>query len=134
MAGRTVADSIAPYDHWLAFGLLTIVGARAIRSAINDDGETDRSGRDPTRGFSLVGLSVATSLDALAVGLSFSFLHVRIWTAIAVIGLVAALATLLGMTIGSRLGMRFGRVAEVTGGSVLILIGARIVVSHLGLW
>ena len=134
LAGRTVADAIAMYDHWVVFGLLTMVGLRAVRSALAGEGGSEKSGRDPTKGFSLVGLSVATSLDALAVGLSFSFLQVRIWTAVAVIGLVAALATLIGMLIGSRLGMRFGRMAEVTGGSVLVLIGARILLNHLGVW
>ncbi len=134
MAGRTVAEAIAAYDHWLVFALLGFVGVRAIRSAMSDEGGSGKPARDPTRGFSLVGLSVATSLDALAVGLSLSFLHVHIFTAVAVIGAVAALATLLGMTVGSRLGLRYGRVAEVTGGVVLILIGLRIVLSHVGIW
>lgn len=134
LAGRTVADRIAAYDHWAAFALLTFIGAKAIRAALREGEESRNDTRDPTRGFSLVGLSVATSLDALAVGLSFSFLQVRIWTAVAVIGLVAAAATLIGMAIGSRIGMRFGRVAEITGGVVLILIGLRIVLDHIGLW
>jgi putative Mn2+ efflux pump MntP len=133
LAGRTVAGTIEAYDHWAAFALLTFVGIRAIRSALKDDG-SESAGKDPTRGFTLIGLSVATSLDALAVGLSFSFLQVRIWSAVAVIGLVAALATLIGMTIGSRLGMRFGRIAELVGGLVLILIGMRIVLDHVGIW
>lgn len=134
MAGRTVADYIEAYDHWAAFALLVFIGIKAIRSAITEDSEGRRLAADPTRGFSLVGLSVATSVDALAVGLSFSFLAVRIWTAVLVIGLVAACATLIGMAIGSRIGMRFGRAAEITGGVVLILIGLRIVLDHVGIW
>jgi len=134
LAGRTVADIIAPFDHWAAFALLTIVGAKAIRSALSEGDEGGSRSADPTRGLSLVALSVATSLDALAVGLSFSFLRVRIWHAAAIIGIVAAAATLLGMTIGSRLGLRFGRSMEIAGGSVLIAIGVRIVLHHLGVW
>jgi putative Mn2+ efflux pump MntP len=131
-AGRTVADSIAAYDHWAAFVLLAVVGGKAIVSALRDGAGDVQAQRDPTRGLSLVGLSVATSLDALAVGLSFSFLHVRIWTAVLLIGVVAAAATLVGMTIGSRLGLKFGKVAEVVGGCVLIGIGVRIVLDHAG--
>jgi len=134
LAGRTVAGAIDAFDHWAAFALLSFVGIRAVCAALRGEGDDRQSGRDPTKGFSLVGLSVATSVDALAVGLSFSFLHVRIWSAIALIGVVASAATLLGMTIGSRLGRRFGKVAEVVGGCVLIGIGARIVLDHLGIW
>lgn len=132
LAGKTVADAVRPYDHWVAFVLLVVIGGRAVMSAVRGDGEQFRN-TDPTRGWSLVALSVATSTDALAVGLSFSFLHVRIWTAAALIGVVAAAATLLGMRIGSRLGMQFGRGMEFAGGLVLVGIGAHILLSHLGI-
>ncbi len=134
LAGRSVADAVASYDHWLAFVLLTVIGLKAIRGGLVANGEEGTAAGDPTRGASLVGLSVATSLDALAVGVSFSFLRVQIWSAVAIIGLIAAAATLLGMTIGSRLGLRFGKVTEVIGGMVLVLIGLRIVLDHTGVW
>ena len=87
--------------------------------------------RDPTRKWSLVALSVATSIDALAVGLSMAFLRIEIWTPSVVIGVVAAAMTLVGMISGRRLGVRFGRKMELVGGMVLIGIGIKIVVEHL---
>jgi putative Mn2+ efflux pump MntP len=128
--GMSVERWIKAWDHWLAFGLLAFVGGRMLASGL-------RRGRDvsvrldPTRGLSLVVLSVATSIDALAVGLSFAALGVRIWLPSAVIGLTAGLLTMLGAALGSRLGDRFGRWMEVVGGALLVAIGLRIVISHL---
>lgn len=131
LAGRTVADVIGRYDHWAAFGILAFIGLKAIYGAMRGSDE-ERSFGDPTRGWSLVGLSVATSLDALAVGLSFSLLRVEIWTAVALIGVVAAMATIIGMQIGARLGMALGRRMEFAGGVILVAIGVRILIDHLG--
>jgi len=131
-AGRTVAGTIASYDHWVAFAILAFVGAKAIWGSLRNDEEHSLSG-DPTRGWSLVMLSVATSVDALAVGLSFSFLHVPIWSAVILIGLVAAASTVLGMNLGSRLGIRVGRGIELVGGIVLLGIGTHIVLDHLSI-
>jgi putative Mn2+ efflux pump MntP len=132
-AGRTVVDALAGYDHWIAFALLAFIGLKAIHGGLVED-DAAKASVDPTRGWSLLMLSVATSLDALAVGVSLSFLRVSIWNAAVVIGLVAAAATLLGMKIGSRLGMHFGKIMEIAGGLVLVLIGVRIVLSHTGVW
>lgn len=85
----------------------------------------------PTRGWTLVTLSVATSIDALAVGLSLAFLGESIWRPSAVIGLVAAALTAVGLKFGSRFGSRWGKWAEILGGCVLLLIGARILIGHL---
>lgn len=130
LAGLSIAEWIDSWDHWAVFGLLALVGARTIHAAIwGKPEESDRS--DPTRGFSLVMLSLATSMDALAVGLSFAFLEVRIWYASALIGFVAASMTILGMLLGSRLGSRFGTTMEVLGGLVLIGIGLKVLLTHL---
>ena len=86
---------------------------------------------DPTRGLTLVTLSLATSLDALAVGMSLAFLHISIWIPSVIIGVVTAILSAIGMGFGSRIGTRWGRWAEVVGGCVLILIGLRILVSDL---
>ena len=120
---------VAPFDHWVAFGLLAFIGGKAIWTAVSGGDEDDLRG-DPTRGLSLVMLSLATSMDALAVGISFAMLKVRILYPSAIIGVVACAMTILGMQIGSRLGMKFGRRMEVVGGLVLISIGVKIVLEH----
>jgi putative Mn2+ efflux pump MntP len=130
LAGLSVQSFIARWDHWAAFGLLLFTGGRAIVEALAEDGKGGER-RDPTRGSSLVMLSVATSIDALAVGLSFAMLRVRVWYPSLVIGLVAATMTMVGMRIGARLGMQFGRRMEVLGGVVLIGIGVKILLQHI---
>jgi putative Mn2+ efflux pump MntP len=130
LAGRTLAAQVDAYDHWFAFGLLTLVGGKMLIDAWLRDDDEDRP--DPTRGWSLVTLSVATSIDALAVGLSLAFLGVPIILPSVVIGLVALLLTAVGITFGGRLFRHWGRGAEVLGGVVLLLIGLRVLISHLG--
>lgn len=130
-AGSTVEEAIRAWDHWVAFGLLAFIGVRAIVESF----KTNKDGAhraDPSRGVSLIVLSVATSIDALAVGLSFGVLGVDIWTPALVIGLVAGAMTLLGLVLGARLGALFGRRMEAVGGLVLLLIGAHILWEHLG--
>ena len=133
-AGQSVGPYIRAWDHWLAFALLSGVGVKAVLDALWRSGEEEARRPDPTRGWRLVALSVATSIDALAVGLSFAFLEVRIWYPCVVIGLVTAALTAIGMIFGARLGVRFGRGTEVLGGLVLMAIGLKIVLEHtLGL-
>lgn len=128
-AGTQLASSVGNFDHWIAFALLGYVGGKMLLAAYRGEEASDRS--DPTRGLTLVTLSVATSLDALAVGLSMALLKVPVWGPAVVIGLVAAALTAVGITFGSRLGNRVGRWAEALGGSVLLLIGLRILFGHL---
>lgn len=128
-AGKTIAPFIAALDHWVAFALLVFVGGRMIHSGMSPEAEIHES--DPTRGFMLVLLSVATSIDALAVGLSLAMLGVTIWYPVVVIGVVTASLSLLGCRLGNRLGLSFGKIMEIIGGGVLILIGIRVVLSHL---
>lgn len=130
LAGRSIERFIAGWDHWIAFGLLVFVGLKAIREALTRR-ENDAPPADPTRGLRLVVLSIATSIDALAVGLSFAVLRVHIWYASLLIGFVAGAVTTIGMLIGSRLGRRFGQRVEIVGGLVLIAIGIKILVQHL---
>lgn len=128
--GAVVARHLAAVDHWIAFGVLFILGSRMIASGFSRDG--DKGDIDPTRGWSLVLLSVATSVDALAVGLSLGLMGVAIWVPAALIGIVTLGLTLIGMLIGHRVGRRLGRWASVGGGIVLMMIGTRILVQHLG--
>ncbi len=127
--GMTLERYIASFDHWLAFSLLAYVGARMIISGWRSN--TEALGPDPSRGWSLFMLSVATSIDALAVGFSLGLVGVIIWYPAAVIGVVTGLVSLLGLRLGNRLGVKFGKRVEIAGGAVLVLIGVRILLTHL---
>jgi putative Mn2+ efflux pump MntP len=124
LAGATIAPHIAPFDNWVTFALLAFVGAHMIRSGLSPHIVSYR--RDPSRGSSLVLLSVATSLDALAVGVSLALQHVNIWYPAAVIGVVTASISFAGLLIGNRLSETFGKRMEIVGGAILIVIGLRI--------
>ncbi len=126
--GSRLATLITHIDHWVALALLAFVGGRMIRSGL---GPGLKSPPDPSRGLTLITLSVATSIDALAIGLSLAFLHVGIWKPAAVIGVVTAALSLAALHLGARLGALAGRRMEVAGGVLLILIGARILLAHL---
>lgn len=129
LAGTSVAALIEGFDHWIAFGLLAFVGARMIRSGFDRDGESQSA--DPSRGATLIMLSIATSIDAFAIGLSLAMLRVQILYPAVVIGIVAAGMSLIGLRLGRRLGDAFGKRMEVIGGLILIGIGVRVVISHL---
>lgn len=133
-AGLTVRARIERYDHWIAFGLLAFVGINMIREAFKME-EDARQKHDPTRGLTLVMLSVATSIDALAVGLTISMLKVSIWFPALVIGLVAGVFTVVGLQLGKSVGSaeRLSPVAEVLGGVVLLGIGVKILIEHKAL-
>lgn len=132
LAGRTVVQWVAAWDHWLAFGLLGLVGGKAIYDGIRDEPSAEVQPADPTRGMSLIILSVATSIDAFAVGLSLAWLGTSIWSTVAIIGLVTAALTTAGMFLGRLLGARFGRRMSILGGVVLVGIGLKILAEHLG--
>ena len=129
LGGATVSGLFGGLNNWIAFGLLVFIGLKMVK----ESGDTEKrlEGFDPTRGWSLVGLSVATSLDALAVGISFSLMGTKILFPVLVIGLVALLMTLVGMKIGHRAGKSLGQWAERAGGAVLILIGVKIFVGSI---
>lgn len=133
LLGLSVRSHIESYDHWAAFGLLALVGGKMVYEGIKgeDAGETCEP-KDPTKGFQLILLSVATSIDALAVGLSFSVLGEPIWFPALVIGLVCFVITALGVRIGCMAGhvSAVSRYAEVLGGVTLIGIGVKILVEH----
>ncbi len=130
LVGSQVARYIQHYDHWIAFILLAYIGIKMIRESWRHDG-AEKAMSDPTRKLSLIMLSIATSLDALAVGLSMAFLKVSILYPSVIIGIVAAAMTAVGMLFGRTLGARFGKRMELLGGLILIAIGINIVVGHL---
>jgi putative Mn2+ efflux pump MntP len=132
LAGRTVGPYIEGYDSWLAFVLLGYIGGKMVYEGIRGNGEEGNGGKDPTRGMSLIALSVATSIDALAVGISLGVLRNGgiVYPGV-VIGLVAATFTVAGLHLGKRLGNVFGKRMEVVGGLVLIGIGLKILFDYL---
>ena len=129
LAGLTIVRWVEAWDHWIAFTLLAFIGGRMIYEACSDDDMPED--RDPTRGLNLVMLSVATSIDALAVGFSLSVIGVSIWFPALIIGLVAGALTIIGMLVGKRVGDRWGSRVEIIGGLVLIAIGTKILFEHL---
>ena len=125
LAGRSVVQLVEAWDHWVAFAILAFIGSKAVLSAVR--GDADRASRaDPSRGLNLVFLSIATSMDALAVGVSFAMLRVEIWYPSVIIGLITGALCVLGMLFGYRIGSRMGKRIEIVGGLVLIAIGLKI--------
>ncbi len=129
LLGKTVVSYISDYDHWIAFALLAIVGLHMIKEYFEKE-EKERT-KDPTKGWSLLILSIATSIDALAVGVSLAVLDTKIYYPSAVIGIVCFIITALGMLFGQKLSRLLGKKAVLVGGLVLIGIGIKIVVEHM---
>jgi putative Mn2+ efflux pump MntP len=125
LAGIGLRQFVEVFAPWIAFGLLTLVGGKMIYEAVsNHEEEQQRS--DPTRGATMVMLSVATSIDALAVGFSLSMIGVAIWTPAVIIGIITGALTVTGMLLGNRIGSIWGKRVEILGGVVLICIGLKI--------
>lgn len=129
--GSSFVSQIESADHWIAFGLLAIIGGRMIWNAFRNEGQAMK--KDVTKGWSLISLSIATSIDALAVGLSLSFINVDIVFPAVLIGIVAGLMSVLGIRLGERVSHAVGSHMEYIGGIILILIGTRIVLEDLRL-
>ena len=129
--GRQVERYVYSFDHWIALVLLAFIGGKMIWESFSHDGRQTAL-TDPTRKWSLIGLSIATSIDALAVGLSLALLNVQIVSASIVIGIVAAGMTLIGLKSGRALGDKFGHRMELIGGLILFAIGVKIVLQHTG--
>ena len=130
LAGVRFAASFAAFDHWIAFVLLAFVGGKMLYNGLST-GHEESLASDPTRGLTLVLLSLATSIDALAIGLSLSMLEVTIWYPAAMIGIITALLSTLAIMIGKKVGTQVGKRMEMVGGLILLLIGTRILLSHL---
>ncbi len=129
LLGSAFADMITKIDHWIAFGLLAFIGGNMVREALGgDDEECDPSLAPMT----MLLLAVATSIDALAVGVTFAFLRVDIVPAVSLIGVCTFVLSAAGVKIGHVFGTRYKSKAELLGGVVLILIGLKILLEHLG--
>lgn len=129
LAGSTIANFISTWDHWIALVLLSFVGTRMVMSGINPKSEVQKN--DPSRGGTLMIICIATSIDAMAVGLSMAMLGSEILRPSLVIGIVTLGLSLFGLLAGAKLGERFGKRMEVLGGLILNGIGLRILLTHL---
>ncbi len=129
--GATFEKYITAFDHWIAFVLLCLIGGNMIREALSGEEES----ADASIGFRvMLTMAVATSIDALAVGISFGVLpDVSLPAAVSLIGVTTCLLSMLGLKIGSVFGTRYKTKAEITGGTILILIGLKILLEHLGI-
>ena len=150
--GAQFQEYIEAYDHWIAFGLLFLIGANMIREALfgkdSDDTVIEmeerpkqstvdecgllRSARNDVPFKTMLILAIATSIDALAVGISFACIQVRLWSSVLIIGLTTFAFSVLGVRIGNVFGSKFEKSAEIIGGMILILIGLKILLEHLG--
>lgn len=131
--GSTLAPYVTTVDHWIAFVLLAVVGGKMLWDAFHDEGEgcTCDDGRLDVR--ELFALAIATSIDALAVGIGFSFLQINIVGAALVIGVTTFCLSIVGVVVGNRFGARFEKPSQIVGGIVLIVIGLKILLEHLGI-
>jgi putative Mn2+ efflux pump MntP len=133
LLGTQFAQYITEFDHWVAFALLLLVGGKMLWEAFSAHEDTERD-YDRLDVRQLIVLALATSIDALAVGITFAFVDVSIGWAVTLIGVTTAVLAFVGVVVGRRVGARFGKPAEIAGGVVLILIGTRILLDHLGIW
>ena len=129
--GAQFQEAIASIDHWIAFVLLALIGGNMIHEALDNDEEEADASLDVKTMFLL---AVATSIDALAIGITFAFLKVNIIPAVCFIGIVTFIISFAGVKIGNVFGARYKNKAELVGGVILILLGLKILLEHLGFW
>ena len=127
--GAQFQEAIASIDHWIAFVLLALIGGNMIHEALDNDEEEADASLDVKPMFLL---AVATSIDALAIGITFAFLKVNIIPAVCFIGIVTFIISFAGVKIGNVFGARYKNKAEIVGGVILILLGLKILLEHLG--
>jgi len=129
--GMHLGSLIAGFDHWVAFGFLLVIGVKMIGESSTNKPWKGPARKDPSRGFTLIFLAVATSIDALAVGISIGVLAGPIILPSLIIGVVCGLFSIIGLAIGNRIGPLFGKWAETLGGIMLIGIGIKILAEHI---
>ena len=135
MLGSQFADRIQQYDHWIAFILLVLIGGNMIREALSGDEEDAAQAETDLRldHKKLFLMAIATSIDALAIGVTFAFLETAILPAIGIIGCTTFCISVAGVAVGCWFGARYKKRAEITGGAILVLLGIKILLEHLGI-
>lgn len=132
LLGRQFEHLITSIDHWVVFALLAFIGGKMIYEALKKDDGDGCPVEDKLDIKELIGLSFATSVDALAVGISFAFLNVKILPSVATIGVTTLLLSMAGVAIGQKFGAKYQDKAELAGGIVLVLIGLKVLLEGLG--
>lgn len=127
--GTTFANKIAAIDHWIAFILLALIGANMIKEALSSD--DDECQDDSLRLGDLIMLSIATSIDALAVGITFAFFNVSLLLSVSMIGIITFIICVIGVKVGNVFGEKYKSKAKLAGGLILIVMGAKILIDHL---
>ncbi len=136
LLGMRFADRISAWDHWIAFGLLAFIGGKLILESFQDDVDAEDCAideGDPLSPKFMFPLAVATSIDALALGVTFAFLKVNILPTVTIIGMTTFAFSALGVVIGQQVGAKFQSRAELAGGVILVLIGLKILLEHTGI-
>lgn len=128
LLGTTFSGYIQKFDHWIAFVLLCIIGGNMIREALSGDEEEHKA---DIAFFSMLMLAIATSIDALAVGVTLAFYDVSIWLAILLIGVITFIISAIGVKIGNVFGTRYKQKAEIAGGAILIIIALKLLIEGL---
>jgi putative Mn2+ efflux pump MntP len=132
LVGSRFSSYITQFDHWIAFILLVLIGGNMIRESLQEDEEEEEQ-EDRLDYKELFLLAIATSIDALAVGITFAFLQVEIISSVLLIGIITFVISFAGVIIGNIFGSRFKNKAEILGGIILILIGIKILLEHLNI-
>ena len=127
--GTAFQNLITSIDHWIAFILLGIIGGEMIKESFDDDSENKN---DDVSFKTMIVLAIATSIDALAIGITFAFLNVNLVLAISLIGIITFILSVFGTKIGNRFGDKYEKKAEFLGGVILVLLGIKILLEHLG--
>ena len=130
-AASTFSKYVTAVDHWIIFGLLALIGGNMVREAFEEDEENAKETADFDWKHMLP-LAVACSIDAFAVGVSFAFMSLNIWISVIIIGITTGLFSAAGLYIGRAFGSRWQKPAQIAGGVVLILIGVKVLLEHLG--
>ena len=130
LLGTRFESYVTAIDHWIAFALLVLIGANMVKEALSKEEDTANDSIDVKTMFLL---AVATSIDALAVGVTYAFLQVQIVPAVSFIGVITFSLSIVGVEIGNVFGLKYKSKAEMTGGIILILMGTKILLEHLGL-
>lgn len=128
--GVSFQDLVTQIDHWIAFALLGFIGVNMIKESFQEESETANDSIDVK---TMIVLAIATSIDALAVGITFAFLRVNVILAVLLIGIITFILSLIGVKIGNKFGDKYERKAELAGGIILILMGLKILLEHLGI-
>lgn len=130
LLGTTFESLVTQIDHWIAFILLGIIGANMIKEALEKESENSN---DKVDFKTMIVLAIATSIDALAIGITFAFFKTKLLSSVIIIGIITFILSLIGVKIGNKFGDKYEKKAEFLGGVILILIGVKILIEHLGI-